>query len=346
MGSLGTRVSGRQRTGRWVLGGHEGTLPCRSRAPGADIHRQFLPQHVTHGLNLTADTAGPVGSRAHPDPGQSLSPPSHIRSAHATSELAASAPGVHTSSPWSVPGSAPCEGPALPWALESTQTPPAGHLPAARNPQGRGQMPPGAREPRTSLWGPRSPGLLPGTPGFLPLPGLFGALPQPLSCSGGPGQTVPTACSLPRLGPAPPHPRAPAAPPCGQGGRPRSPGSHVGATRSCYRYPAPRSTGLWARWVGFRPLPAKPHCKNRGTACSRGAKGGGSASQHPQRDPGRRSGQPHRGALGLGWSSVTALPSSPELGAAPGWQDSLPVHSWPRGTSASPGPPQGGVVPP
>ena len=136
MGSLGASVSGHQRTARWVLGSHEGTLPCRSRAPGADIHCQFLPQHVTHGLNLTVDAAGPVGSRAHPDPGQSLSSPSHVRSTHATSELAALAPSSHTSSPWSVLGSAPCEGPALPWALESTQAPPAGHFPAARNPQG------------------------------------------------------------------------------------------------------------------------------------------------------------------------------------------------------------------
>lgn len=164
----------------------------------------------------------------------------------------------------------------------------------------------------------------PGTPGFLPLPGLFRALPQPLSCSEGPGQTVPTVRSLPRLGPAPPHPRAPAAPPCGQGSRPRSPGSCVGATRSCYRWPAPLSTGLWALWVGFSPLPANAHCENRGTTCSRGAKGGGSASQRPQRDPGQRSRHPTEARWAWAGGSLTALPSSPELGAAPGWAGQPP----------------------
>lgn len=44
MGEFQVKVSVHHRTGCWALGGGEGTLVCGSRAPGADIHRQFLPQ--------------------------------------------------------------------------------------------------------------------------------------------------------------------------------------------------------------------------------------------------------------------------------------------------------------
>ena len=178
----------------------------------------------------------------------------------------------------------PWRAPRPPGGPPSCSQEPAGPRPSASRSPGAGGQPLGTQDPRSAT---------------APRPVRSASAATHLLWRARP-EAVPSMRSLPHLGPAPPCPRAPTAPPCGQGGRPCPPGSHVGATRSCYWLPAPLSMGLWAHWVGFRPLPAKPHCENRGTACSRGAKGEGSAFQRPRRDPGWRSRQLRRGAHSLG----------------------------------------------
>ena len=99
----------------------------------------------------------PVGSWARPDPGQSLSSHAHVRSAHAASELAASAP-AFTRPPrsrgWDQPQH---KGPALPSALESTQAPRRATFlqPGTRRAEAKCQPEPGSRGPASGDPGPQ-----------------------------------------------------------------------------------------------------------------------------------------------------------------------------------------------
>ena len=215
--------------------------------------------------------------------------------------------------------------------------PPAGHLPAARNPQGRGQVPAGAGEPGASLWGPR-------TPGLLPLPGLFRALPQPLTCSGGPGRRPCPLCAccpasvLPHPVPGPPRP-LPVDRVAGlilQEAMWVQPGPATGCQPLC-----PQGSGPTG-W-GSGPSLSNPTVKTRGPPAPGAPKARALPSSVPGETQGGGQGSPAEARRAWARSSLTALPSSPEH--PQDGQDACPLHRWPRGTSASPGPPQGGVVP-
>ena len=82
--------------------------------------------------------------------------------------------------------------------------------------------------------------------------------------------------------------------------------------------------------TGGPPAPGAPKARALPSSVPGETQGGGQGSSAEAR---------------IAWarSSLTALPSSPEHPRD--GQDACPLHRWLRGTSASPGPPQGGVVP-